>query len=402
MTLPSIAPFLPLCNVQASAVIEATSSNATTGVQCAAVDPATGNVYIGGTFQKVNGVTRQGLACINRSGVLQSWNPGVSGSTYAASGVYAMVWVPGTGLYISGSFTGVGGGTGTTAQTGVALLNSAGAVLTWYPTAGFNYGSILCVDGSGNVYTGGGYGLSQISSSGVVSAWNTGITGPSGIQSACLLGGWLYLGGQITQGNLTAVTTQAFTGVCRVNLATGYFDTWAPSIAYSASPGNENVVSLAADTSGNLYLAGNFTSVLGSTQKGFASIAPAGPTLNSWAPAPTHTGYGWRVAANGTDIYWTSQYATATGGSVKEAGCMSAAGTDLAWDPWVAGPQGGSTTSLPPINGFVFDPSNPVVPAVYAFGYFGNVLYGGALGPITRYQLAKFADRTFSPTHLAY
>ena len=175
MTLPSIAPFLPLCNVQASAVIEATSLNATTGVQCAAVDPATGNVYIGGTFQKVNGVTRQGLACINRSGVLQSWNPGVSGSTYAASGVYAMVWVPGTGLYISGSFTGVGGGTGTTAQTGVALLNSAGAVLTWYPTAGFNYGSILCVDGSGNVYTGGGYGLSQISSSGVVSAWNTGM-----------------------------------------------------------------------------------------------------------------------------------------------------------------------------------------------------------------------------------
>lgn len=398
MTLPAISRFLPLCNTQASAVIEATALVATTGVLCAAIDQSTGNIYIGGTFQQVNGATRKGLACINRSGVLQSWNPGVTGSTFGQSGVYAIVFVPGTGIYVSGSFTTVGGVT----QTGVGLINTSGVVQSWYPTSAFNYGAILCVDGSGNIYTGGGYGLSQISSGGVVSAWNTGITGPSGIQSAVLIGGWLYLGGQITQGNLTASTTQAFTGLCRVNLSTGYCDTWAPSIAYSPSPGNQNVLSLAADTSGALYIAGNFTSVLGTTQKGFASIATAGPTLNAWAPAPTHAGYGWRVAANGTDIYWTSQYATATGGSIKEAGCMSAGGMDLGWDPWAAGPQGGSTTPQPPINGFVFDASNPIVPAVYIYGYFGTVLFGGSAGPITRLQFAKFADRTFSPTHLAY
>jgi len=81
---------------------------------------------------------------------------------------------------------------------------------------------------------------------------------------------------------------------------------------------------------------------------------------------------------------------------------MSAAGVDLGWDPWAGGPQGGSTTSQPSINGLVFDPSNPVQPALWIYGYFGTVLNGNSLGPIARYQIAKFADRTFSPTHLAY
>jgi hypothetical protein len=81
---------------------------------------------------------------------------------------------------------------------------------------------------------------------------------------------------------------------------------------------------------------------------------------------------------------------------------MSAAGVNLSWEPWAGGPQGGSTTSLPPHQGFTFDTANPIVPALWTFGYIGTVLNGGALGPIVRYQLAQFADRTFSPTHVAH
>ena len=398
MTLPAISRFLPLCNTQASAVIEATSLVASTGVKCAAVDPATGNIYIGGTFQQVNGATRKGLACINRSGVLQSWNPGVTGSTFGQSGVYAIVFVPGTGIYVSGSFTTVGGVT----QTGVGLINTSGVVQSWYPTSAFNYGVILCVDGSGNIYTGGGLGLSQISPAGVVSAWNTGLLG-SGANCACIAGTWLYVGGNLNQVNTGAFTTQAIVGLCRVSLTTGYGDTWAPSFAKSGGTAQVNIQSVCVDSGGTLYVAGAFDHALGSAQVSFASISPAGPTLNSWAPAPTHGGNGWVVAANGTDIYWSTVYTGSGGvGNANSTGCMSSAGTDLAWDPYVSGPQGGSTTTQPPINGFVFDTSNPIVPAVYIYGYFGTVLFGGSAGPITRLQFAKFADRTFSPTHLAY
>jgi hypothetical protein len=399
--MTAIAPFLPVCNTQASAVILATPLLSTTGVLCAAVDPATGDVYIGGTFLQVDGANRACLACITRQGVLKSWNPGVN----SGAQVNDMRWVAGVGLYVIGNFTGIGGGSGATSRYGQALLDASANVLTWDPNptaAGGlpNGGATMDVDSSGNVYLSNGGTVYQVSPAAVVSSWSLGFNffSATGIQKICIIGGKLYCGGGISQVNTSATSHIAVTGLCRIDTTSGYADSWAPSFLVSGSSSAINIFGLCGDSAGTLYVAGNFDHVLATAQSSFASINPTGPSLNSWLPIPTTAAAGYRVAANGLDIYWT----TINGASVNASGCMSSAGVDLAWDPYTGGSHGGSSFIAEDIAGFVFDPSNPIVPVVYAFGYFSTVLNAGLYGPIVRLQFAKFADRTFSPTHLAY
>ena len=398
----AINNFLPLCNVQASAVILATPVLSTTGVLCMAVDSSTGDVYIGGDFQQVNGANRKCLACINRSGVLKAWNPGVGAGTY----VNDMRFVAGVGLYVIGTFSGIGGGTGTTSRAGQALIDTSGNVQAWDPNP-TNVGGLpqgggaIEVDGSGNIYLSNGDKVYQVSAAAVVSAWpgqlNSLTTPP--FQKMCIIGTKLYCVGGYSVINTSAVTTATTSGLCRIDTTTGYCDNWVPAFLAGGFATAVLITGVCADSGGTLYVAGHFTTALGTTQSRFASIATAGPTLNSWLPVPNASaGDGYRVAANGLDIYWS----TASAGLSNSVGCMSSTGTDLAWDPYTGGSHGGANFIAQDVNVFGFDTSNPIVPAVWIGGYFSTALNANTLGPIVRLQVAKYADRTFSPTHLAY
>jgi len=81
----------------------------------------TGTVYFGGFFTSVNGVSRNGVARLNaESGALDmAWNPDVQSS----GGVYVVAPKPGGDVYIGGGFNSVGGIT----RNGLARIQRAGS-----------------------------------------------------------------------------------------------------------------------------------------------------------------------------------------------------------------------------------------------------------------------------------
>ena len=84
--------------------------------------------------------------------------------------------VAGVGLYVIGTFSGIGGGTGTTSRAGQALIDTSGNVQAWDPNP-TNVGGLpqgggaIEVDGSGNIYLSNGDKVYQVSAAAVVSAW---------------------------------------------------------------------------------------------------------------------------------------------------------------------------------------------------------------------------------------
>ena len=371
------------------------------GVRCMTIDPSNGDVYFAGDFTTVNGLSRLGLACITRNGILKSWNPGV-----ASGGVTQMKFTS-AGIYVIGTFTNIGGGSGTTNRNYMALLDTTGSVLSWDPNHSFAIWSSapLCFDtaGAGPIYLCWANFLAQVSSAGVVSAapWgNTVITTSGGsisINTCAVQGSYLYIGGQFTSGNTNGSGgTQALGGIARIITSTSYVDSWAPVCKLSGNAFAAVINSLCFDSGGTLYVAGHFDNVIGTTQTNWAAINTSGPSLTSWLPTPTGSPVGWFVVANGTDIYWAGQY-TSSPAKANQVGCMTAAGSGAGWDPYTGGPFLAAAIKSQ-VMCIAPDASNPTVPAIWIGGTFSTVLNG----TITRLEITKFADRTQIPTALAY
>ena len=88
-----------------------------------------GKILVGGNFTGLGGgtgtTTRNNIGRLNPDGSVDlSFNPGTTGF----NGPAALVVQPDGKILVSGVFTGIGGGTGTTARTSLARLNSNGSV----------------------------------------------------------------------------------------------------------------------------------------------------------------------------------------------------------------------------------------------------------------------------------
>jgi hypothetical protein len=127
--------------------------NANNNVETFAADGA-GNLYVGGTFTTIGGLTRNRIAKIAMAGVGTVdpvWDPNVN----AGGTVYAIL-PNGTDVYVGGAYTTIGG----QSRNRLAKLSSLGAGAadaTWNPNLN-NAVYTLALNGA-DLYVGGNYGL---------------------------------------------------------------------------------------------------------------------------------------------------------------------------------------------------------------------------------------------------
>ncbi len=234
------------------------------------------NLFIGGTFTQVGGVSKRGIAKIGTadSGALDTnWTPvlGSFGETYALG-------VSGSQLYVGGSFRQIGG----LDRTNLARVSTAGSGpvdATWNPnpnniinaiafngTNVFVAGRFTNIGGLGRVF------LAKLSSSGsgaADSAWNAAIpANPASfsgdVRAMAIDQTNLFAGGFYTDSNNITRTLLAKYALSNGQMVTSW------------NPTTDGFVHALAATNGSVYVGGAFFQVGGSNFNGFAKVSSGG------------------------------------------------------------------------------------------------------------------------------
>jgi hypothetical protein len=230
------------------------------------------NIYIGGAFTSINQNTRNRLAAANTSGSLLDWNPNVNQNVYTVA-VDAMGATP--DIYFGGNFTTVSNNN----RSRLAAVSPTGNLLSWNPSANNNVFT-LAIDNS-IVYIGGAFTLingntrnrlAAVNTSGNLLDWNPNAGG--NVMAMSITQNAIYLGGVFT--NVRATTRNRLASVDLINInTTGNLLTWNPNA-------NGNVLALSISGS-NIYIGGSFTSVNGNSRNRLAAVDTSGNVLN-WNP----------------------------------------------------------------------------------------------------------------------
>jgi uncharacterized delta-60 repeat protein len=126
-------------------------------VSTIAVQPADGKIVVGGQFTTLGGgtgtTTRQNIGRVNADGSLDtSFNPGANGL------VYALVVQADGKILVGGSFTMLGGGgTGTLPRNGIGRLNEDGSLDTSFDPGTDGSVFALAVQANGQILVGGNF-----------------------------------------------------------------------------------------------------------------------------------------------------------------------------------------------------------------------------------------------------
>jgi len=278
----------------------------------------------------------------------------------------------GATVYVGGTFTSVGYGSGTIARAYLAALDATSGQLV----EGFNpkpdnavYALLKNADGSG-LYAGGIFNrIGGCTPCDRLAALNptTGTASPgfhpqpnASVRALALLGRTLYLGGTFT----------VVAGVSRPRLATVDAVTGGLGTKLTLTP-NQAVRDLALNSTASiLYLAGSFTSISGTTRYNFASIGTGSRALTAWNPN-VHA-HGWGVAVSPDNA--TAYLATSDGNeSICGAGhesviAMPATGSGTPAVKWHNGGDRGCPFTSGDINAIEATAS-----AVYIGGHLTNL-----------------------------
>lgn len=238
---------------------------------------ATGDLYVSGNFDTVDGFPRQGLAKLSTAGtgeVDPIWNPSPNGS------VGAMTWDAVGNLYVAGSFGAIGGVT----RGRLAKLSDTGTGVIdplWNPSADSTVAA-LGFDAAGDLLVGGYFTtigglprqrLAKLSSSGtgvVDPEWN-----PSADDRVSALAvtttGEVYISGEFA-----TVGGQPHKKIAKLSgSGAGAPDaTWNPQFSGGAGT-YADVRDLKAGADGSVWVAGWFSSIDGELRKGIAAFGPA-------------------------------------------------------------------------------------------------------------------------------
>jgi len=228
-----------------------------------------GRVYIGGTFASIRGQPRRGIAALDTTGALTTWNPDAHGGTAPYVDALAL---GGGSVYAGGRFAVIGG----QLRSGIAALDTAtGAPTAWNPNpAAYLAPLMLALTVTGNtVYAAGtftsigGQARNNIAAldatSGAATAWNPN-AGNSVNTSVSTMA--IGRGTAFVSGTFTSIGGLPRNGLAAVDVASGAATEWAPSV-------NGSISALAA-SGGTVYLGGSFTRVEGQPQPYFAVILP--------------------------------------------------------------------------------------------------------------------------------
>jgi len=203
------------------------------------VESSSGKIYIGGSFDKINGTSVGfGLARLNSDGTLDSSfnvGPGFSANGFTAE-VEVIVEDSSGNLYVGGNFN-------------------------FY--SGQSYNKLIKLNSSGNIVTSFNIGNGIRSGTSSVS---TVFVNDLALSSDGLR---LYVGGEFTTYNSSTVNANR---LVRILTSDGTRDG-----GFDMTTGvNNDVETILLDSSENLYVAGQFTSVLGTAQNRIARITSGG------------------------------------------------------------------------------------------------------------------------------
>ncbi len=299
-------------------------------------------IYVGGNFSSIGGQSRPALAALSpSSGNATSWNANVNGA------FDVRLALDGSTLFLVGQFDTVGG---QTRRGAAAVDTTTGAVASWNPRA--DTGPIDAVaTAAGKVYVGGGFygagpaigtvrGLARVEADGTLDTdWHPNPTqpaqpwDPSGTASVAALvadGSTLY-----ATGNFTTIGGQSRAGLAALSTSSGSATTWNPNTAMNFGGGG-HALALSGTT---LYVAGNFTSIGGQTNRAFAALNAATGTATSWNPGAPVGGLPqtypfMSLAVRGSTVYVGGSF-TSIGGQARKglAATDATTGAIQAWNP---------------------------------------------------------------------
>lgn len=204
-----------------------------------------GVLYIGGSFQSVNGQERSNMAAFNlASGSLSNWNPGANGTVNALASYNLQIMV-------GGSFSRVD----TFERSSLASVNEAGKVNP------FNHrvsGTVNCISiADSNMYIGGVFALvdsmqrSNLAKlnpvANILSPWQVDVDGPVLTLGYNFFLANLYVGGQF----------DLIGGELRSNVAC--VDMFLPVVRSDFAPAVNNTVKHLVVNNNNVFIAGSFT-----------------------------------------------------------------------------------------------------------------------------------------------
>ncbi|WP_226163450.1 hypothetical protein [Hymenobacter terricola] len=357
-------------------------ANGVDGTVLALAVAGNGDVYAGGTLTMAGGVAASHVARWNGT----AWNAlgaGLSGGPN--NGPVAALAVAGNGdVYAGGDFTQAGGvPVGHVARWNGVAWSALGAGVGTGAGGGTVY--TLAVAGNGDVYVGGAFSQADGVAANSVAKWNgtawsalgTGLAnGVSGAVYALAVAGNgdVYAGGTLTMAG----------GVAASRVAKWNGTAWSPLGAGVGSSVNNSVSALAVAGNGDVYVGGQFTMAGGVAANSVAkwngtTWNPLGAGLSGGAPGRFVNIYGLAVAGNG-DVY--------AGGDFTQTGSFSASyvakWNGTAWSALGTGAGNG-------LNGIVYAVAVAGNGDVYAGGQF--TMAGG----VAANYVAKWNGTTWSP-----
>ncbi|HKI93499.1 MAG TPA: hypothetical protein VJ986_14450, partial [Gaiellaceae bacterium] len=281
------------------AALSATDATATswqedTNGQVSALAVTSTAVGVGGALSGVGLQTRDGLAAITTSGSLLDFNPDVTGGSAT---VDALALSPDAStLYVGGSFTSIGG----QSRASLASVSLAtGLVGSWNPGVSGSGATVNALasgkDAGGNVvvYVGGNFtkiasttqkDIGEIDSTGMLVSWNPNVNNVvNAFQLATDSNGHVttvYAGGQFSSVN--GSTTYKYVAALDPTSAS-ISGTWTSRPAFTGS-----TVDALALSGSTLYIGGGFSKVNGVTNSGkiAALTASTGAANALWLPNP--------------------------------------------------------------------------------------------------------------------
>jgi hypothetical protein len=211
----------------------------------------------------------------------------------------------GNTIYVGGSFTTVGYGSGTIARAYLAAVDATTGLLVdaFKPRPDNAVDSLLRSADGTRLYAGGIFNrIGGCTPCDRLAALNpaTGAANPNfhpqpnaSVLKLALYGGTLYLGGKFT-----TVAGVARSRLAAVDAITGGLGTRLTLAANAA------VRDLALNSTGTiLYLAGSFTRISGTTRYNFASVGTASRALTAWNPNIHASGWGVALSPDNATAY---------------------------------------------------------------------------------------------------
>lgn len=284
-------------------------------IRAVAASPDGSRIYIGGSFNSVNGETHWNFAALNAATgqLVPGFNPAIGGS-----GVYAMA-VLGDTVYMTGLFTQANG----VARNNLAAFDTAnGALRPWAPTTDLQGDAMVIDPGGAHVIAGGRFYLvngvvqrglvaldpvsgaidtTWAASDTVINGWNSGASaGKAGIfalntDDGGVYGtGWVYA--NVTVGNLEGVfAAEAGTGEIRwiADCHGDHYGVYSTGeVVYATSHTHQcDTVGLAPELSPRTY---RYVEAFSATAEGTLTRSPSVSSIyKDWSGTPAPQPYAW-------------------------------------------------------------------------------------------------------------